>query len=170
MKQITNIVAIGMLTAGLSFTACQKEKSLSPRPAAAPPAGSTFLEFVTEPEGCQFVAAVKFERIAVIPASEVSDDTMAAYYAEMKPVRLLLGRWDMTKTVSIKSANYLTTSSDKEWIGLLVRDPSGQTRWFSEFSVHEGRLLEGGTEEFVALEKDAVKVLQTYLRENGVRL
>ena len=84
-------------------------------------------------------------------------------------MRLLQGHWEMSRTLSLKSAHSLATSAENKWIGLLVEDPAGQTRWFSEFAVHEGRLLEGGTEEFVAPEKDALKVIRTYLRENGVR-
>jgi hypothetical protein len=127
------------------------------------------LELVTDPEGCRFVATVEFDRVQVLPASRASDGSIATYYTELKPVKLIQGSWALSPNVTVQSGHYLATSVNKDWVGILVKDPSGQDRWFTEFSLRSGRLFEGGTEEFFATELDAPKTIQTYLRENGVR-
>jgi hypothetical protein len=161
-------VGMGMAVL-LAAAGCRPGAKGSVALAKGPRPGTEFLEFVVDPEGCQFVATVQFDRMDVQPAAQDPDGSISAYYTEMKPVRLIDGRWDLNKVVTVKSAHYLATAPETQWIGILVKDPAKKTRWFSEFILRNGRLYEGGTEEFVGAEKDAAKVIQTYLRENGIR-
>jgi hypothetical protein len=157
-------VLIGLFGAG-----CRQSSQNSTAVAKGPPAGTRYLELVSDPEGCRFVATVEFDRVQVLPASRASDGSIITYYTELKPIKLIQGSWDLSQNVTVQSGPYLATAENKDWIGVLVKDQSGQDRWFTEFFLRNGRLYEGGTEEFVATEPEAPKIIQTYLRENGVR-
>jgi hypothetical protein len=154
---------------GLLGTGCREKASDSIALPKGPPAGTRYLELVSDPEGCRFVATVEFDRVHVLPAARSSDGSIATYYTELKPVKLLQGTWDLSPNVTVQSGHYLATSDNRAWVGILVKDPSGRERWFTEFVLRNGRLYEGGTDEFFAAEAKAPGMIQKYLRENGVR-
>lgn len=150
----------------LSLVGCGKEP---PRPPLIDPSAVP-LELVNEPEGAKFLAAVEFERLGKTPFEDVRTERAVAgdLPAELRPIRVIAGQWDLKNNVRVEGSLYLAASTDTRWIGVLVTDSSGKTRWFTEFVLKDGKIFEGGTAELIGEEKDAAKVLSTYLKKTPI--
>src|ERR1035437_79234 len=81
-------------------TGCRQNPQHSMSVAKGPPAGTRYLELVSDPEGCRFVATVEFDRVQVLPASRASDGSIITYYTELKPIKLIQGSWDLSQNVT----------------------------------------------------------------------
>jgi len=128
------------------------------------------LDLVAEPEGCKFLAAVEFERIGLAPSEAVRSERALAgdIPVELKPIKVISGSWTSDKPVRVEGSLYLASSADTRWLAVLVKDPQGKPRWFSEFALRDGKIYEGGTDELIGEEKDASSLLLTYLKKTPI--
>jgi len=150
----------------LNFAGCKKKapavKLLDPDAIA--------LELVNEPEGAKFQAAIEFERMGQTPSEDVRSEMAMAgdLPVELRPVRVIAGTWDLKKNVRVEGSLYLAASPESRWIGILVADASGKTRWFTEFVLRDGKIFEGGTGELIGDEPNASRVLSAYLKKTPI--
>ncbi len=155
---------VGLALAVLLGCGRGEKVSIYRNPSAIP------LDLVTEPEGCKFLAAVEFERLGAPPLDAVRSekDLAGDIPVELKTIKVISGSWTSDKPVRVEGSLYLASSADTRWLAVLVQDPQGKPRWFSEFALREGKIYEGGTDELIGDEKDAPRVLAAYLKNTPI--
>lgn len=156
------------LALGAGLTGCKPEGAIT----AKPDPNSIHLDIVEGPEGTTFAAAVEFERVGATPKEAVrSERELAGGLAVLlKPVKLISGQWDLTRTVFLEGSLYLASMPESRFLGILVKDAKGQPHWFTEFVINDGKIYEGGTAELAGSEADAAKIVANALAQSGVAI
>ena len=127
--------------------------------------------FAATTEGSKFVAAVKFRRSRVelfrAPGFEKEQNLDAFpsitwwwYEVDLEPEAVIMGSWEIDRIVTLKCCHHVATSTDASWVGIIVRDNSGQVKWLKEYILREGQVFDPDTDALLGTEQGIKDIIE----------